>query len=66
MSNSPAWDDINPALPPSARPHAYDLRAAAHRIRKLADFAAQLTHEGQLDRALSYLDQARDILKELK
>lgn len=68
MSNSPAWDDINPTARPTPLPSTppATLHDAARRIRGLTEFAAQLTHEGQLDRARNYLAQAADILGELK
>lgn len=62
MSNSPAWDDINPA----ARIDRATRHSTAQRVRHLTDFAAQLTAEGQLARAKSYLQQAIDLIEELK
>lgn len=66
MSNSPAWDDINPAVTRSAKPHGLDCRVAAQQFRKLTEFAAQLIHEGQIDRARDYLRQAVEVVEELR
>ncbi len=65
MSNSPAWDDINPAAPRPRIDRAI-LRDAAMHVRRDSNMAVELILEGQIDRARSYLQQAIGQIEDLK
>lgn len=66
MSNSPAWDDINPTTAPMSRDEVAFLRDRSLRVRRAGDFAAQLLGEGQIDRAIKYLSEAIQMIEELR
>lgn len=66
MSNSPAWEDINPPDRRTFIEQKAQLRDTAARVRNLAEFAVQFASEGQLDRARNYLSQAAEIIEESK
>jgi|GEM_PF-3520846 len=64
MTNSPAWDDINPALSKTDKADQGDLMSTARQVRQLAEHASQLAHEGQLNRARNALNIAREKINE--
>lgn len=66
MSNSPAWDDINPVGTRPSKDQYTTLRDAANRVRQRTNLAIELIAEGQLDRAANYLAQAQGIIEELR
>ena len=66
MSNSPAWDDINPALSKTDKADQVDLMSIARQVRQLAEIASEMAHEGQLDRASNALNVAKKKIEEIE
>lgn len=65
MSNSPAWDDINPAQHRPTPDRKAMVRDVAARVRSRAEFAVQFAREGQVDRAIQYLTEAAKMIEDL-
>lgn len=66
MSNSPAWDDINPAQHRASPDRKATVRDIAARVRSEAEFAVSFAREGQVDRAIQTLNRAAKMIEELK
>lgn len=66
MSNSPAWDDINPTQHRPSPDRKAMVRDIAARVRNEAEFAVQFAREGQLDRAIQSLNHVAKMIEELK
>ena len=65
MSNSPAWDDINPAHHRPSPDRKAMVRDIAARVRAQAEWAVQFAREGQVERAIKYLSDAAKMIEEL-